>query len=67
MKFVAALIASLLCVGNVANAKVHKLGLKKIPKEDFSIVIWGLRVELMIGTYERGAFETEVYGIRSNG
>jgi len=40
MKFAAALIASVLCLSGLADAaKVHKVGLKKIPKEDFSVVL----------------------------
>jgi len=34
MKFTAALIAAAVCLGGLADAKGHKVGLKKIPKED---------------------------------
>ena len=39
MKFTAALIAAAVCLGGLADAKVHKVGLKKIPKEDRTLVL----------------------------
>ena len=39
MKLTAALIASVIALGGIADAKVHKISLKKIPKEDFTVVI----------------------------
>jgi len=38
MKFSVALIASVVALGGIADAKVHKFPLKKIPKEDFTVV-----------------------------
>jgi hypothetical protein len=38
MKFSAALIVAALCLTGLVDAKVHKVGLKKIPREDFSAV-----------------------------
>jgi hypothetical protein len=38
MKFIVALIAAAACIAGVADAKGHKVGLKRIPQEDFSIV-----------------------------
>lgn len=39
MKLSVALIASAVCLTGLAEAKVHRVGLKKIPQEDFSIVL----------------------------
>jgi len=39
MKFTAALIAAAVCLGGIADAKGHKVGLKKIPKEDRTLVL----------------------------
>ena len=38
MRLNAALIASVLCLSGIAHAKIHKVGLKKVPKEDFTVV-----------------------------
>ena len=73
MKLSAALIASAVCLSGLADAKVHKAGLKKIPQEDFSIVLslaaYCQGHQLMIGTYAwcNRASETEVHGPRSSG
>ena len=71
MKFTAALIAAAVCLGGLADAKVHKVGLKKIPKEDRTLVLTPpLHVvtehELTaIGTYGwiYPTFETKVHGL----
>jgi hypothetical protein len=39
MKFNAALIAAALGLAGIADAKGHKVSLKKIPREDFSVVL----------------------------
>jgi hypothetical protein len=70
MKLSAALIATAAALSGLADAKVHKVGLKKIPKEDFSIVLCprhlARRMALMTGTdaWCYTASETEVYGSR---
>jgi hypothetical protein len=38
MKLTVALIASVLCLSGLGDAKVHKVSLKKIPKEDLTVV-----------------------------
>jgi len=39
MKFTGAVLASALCLlGIVDAAKVHRVGLKKVPKEDMTVV-----------------------------
>jgi hypothetical protein len=38
MKFSAVLIASAISLLGIADAKIHKLGLKKIPQEDVTVV-----------------------------
>jgi hypothetical protein len=38
MKFTAALIASAVYLAGLADAKVHRVGLKKAPKADLTIV-----------------------------
>jgi len=48
MKLTAALIASALCLAGIANAKIHKVGLKKIPKEDFTVVCHPLPLSLAV-------------------
>jgi len=40
MKLTAALIATAVCLGGLADAKVHKIPLTKIPKEDFTVVFY---------------------------
>ena len=70
MKLSAALIATAAALSGLAEAKVHKVGLKKIPKEDFSIVLCPeyltRRMALMKGTdaWCYRASETEVFGRR---
>ena len=68
MKFAAALIASALCLSGLADAKLHKVGLKKIPKEDFTVVYTPptLNSELL-GSYvwSYTTFKAKIYGPRS--
>jgi len=40
MKFTAALIAAAVCLASIADAKVHRVSLKKIPKEDRTLVLY---------------------------
>jgi hypothetical protein len=67
MKFIAALIVTAACLAGVADANAHKVGLKRIPQEDFSIVFAPCGRLLTVGSYEWSsrAFETKVYGSRS--
>jgi saccharopepsin len=60
MKLSAALIASALCLGGIADAKVHKVGLKKIPNEDFSIVRSPRSLPLLFG--RRLTVQDRMYG-----
>lgn len=65
MKFTAALIASAVCLTGLADAKVHKVGLKKIPQEDFSIVLSFKTVFLLISgpyAWSSRTFETKIHG-----
>ena len=71
MKFTAALIAAAVCLGGLADAKVHKVGLKKIPKEDRTLVLTHPSPHCEgheftgIGTYGwiYPTFETKVHGL----
>lgn len=68
MKFTAALIAAAFCLASIADAKVHKVGLKKIPKEDRTLVLYTLCGSVLTDAGTHGwidpTFETKVHGLR---